>query len=118
MSFFATAYELLAHREAGLPYAALARLAGWQEKSVRSIVSRARTGKLREPGQPRRDAWSSEMDAVLTAYWETENSHRIAGRLSLLRPSITHWAVNARARRLHLVKPGARSDWWSRREGL
>lgn len=111
MSFFATAYELLSHREAGLGYASLARLAGWQEASVRSVVSRARTGKLREPGTPRPDAWTTAMDATLSLHWETENSHRIAARVGR-----SHWAVNARARRKGLVKPGARSDWWSRRE--
>lgn len=110
MSFFAIAHELLAHREAGLPWASLARLAGWQEKSVRTIVSRARTGKMREPGQPRSDAWTPTMDATLLLHWETENSHQIAARVGR-----SHWAVNARARRKGLSKPGARSDWWSRK---
>lgn len=108
MSFFAIAHELLSHREAGLGMRALARLSGWQETSVRSILSRARTGKLKEPGQPRRGAWTSAMDTLLVTYWPLENSHQIAARV--LR---SHWAVNARARRKGLVKPGARSDWWS-----
>jgi hypothetical protein len=106
VSFFATAHELLAYREAGAPWAALARLAGWQDSAVRSIVSKARTGKLREPGQPRAGAWSPQEDATLDMHWEHENSHRIAARLGR-----SHWAVNSRARRRGLVKPGTRASW-------
>lgn len=111
MSFYAVAHELLAYREAGAPWAALARLAGWQDSSVRSVVSKARTGKLREPGQPRAGIWSPQEDATLDAHWEAEDSHRIAARLGR-----SHWAVNARARRRGLVKPGtpASWSWWAR----
>src|SRR5689334_2734117 len=96
-SFYSTAHELLRRREAGQSWPALMRLSGWQARSVKTIVSRARTGKLRPPGTPRKGGWTPEQDAALKQHWATENSHQIA-----LRVDRTHFAVNARARRLGL----------------
>jgi hypothetical protein len=105
-SFHSTAHELLRRREAGQSWPALMRLSGWQAHSVKTIVSRARTGKLKPPGGLRKGGWTPEEDSIMRMYWPSENSHQIAARLNR-----SHWAVNARARRLGLSKSGSKRDW-------
>ena len=115
--FVQRAQDLLERRDAGAPWPALDRLAGWQETSVNTIVSKARCGKLKPKARP--GGWTDAMDAVLTTWWDIESSHVIAGHIShnAKRP-VSHWAVNARARRLGLKKPETPSIWsWRARRG-
>lgn len=91
---------LLTRREQGVSLATLARETGWQLRSVEVILSRARNGRMRPAGW----AWSKAQDKVITSWWDHENATQIARRLQKLRPGVSHWAVNSRARRLGLVK--------------
>ena len=118
--YYDRAHELLARIEAGERARDLAAEIGWQVSSVHGAVYKARHGKLSPPGTQAQHEWSPQMDAVLLAYWETENSRQLAGRLSPLAPGreITPLAVNARAQRLGLEKPGHSCDWHSSRMGV
>src|SRR5262245_42715696 len=111
----ALALKLAARLDKGARAADLARELGWQASSVKSIASRARRGKLKATAQVR---WTDEMRAILRRYWTRENSHQIADRINRLdvKP-VTHHGVNAQARRLGLIKPGARVEWQSDRMG-
>lgn len=107
--FYAQAHEVARQRDEGASYALLAAQTGWQVKSLKSIVSRVRNGRLQPPG-PRKGGWDIRQDAILSAYWETENAPQLARRLAR-----SPAAINSRAHRLGLVKPGHRCDWWSER---
>lgn len=115
--YYATAMDLLAQREAGADYDALAAQVGWQRGSVEKIVSRARRGLITPPGSPRKGGWSREADALLMRHWEAHNASQIVLLLAETRPGTTPGAVNGRARRLGLEKPtlyGNHSEWWTR----
>ena len=115
--YYATAMDLLAQREAGADWDALAAQVGWQRCSVEKIVSRARRGLITPPGTPRKGGWSPAADDLLAHHWETHNSTQIAALLSGIRPGTTAGAVNGRARRLGLEKPtlyGNHCEWWTK----
>lgn len=116
--FYEKAHALLARRNGGASWAELEAETGWQKSSLKSIVSRAKSGKLRLPKADRKRAWSQQMVDTLKAYWATENSHQLAQRLTPLagRP-ISPAAINALARRSGWPKPGAPAHWQSRRCG-
>ena len=115
MSYYATAHQAAAMRMAGESWDAICAWTGWRRNSAQSIVCRAMKGQLRLPGTLPKGYWSKEMDLLLIKYWELENGHQLADRISPLagRP-LTLLAINARANRLGLQKPGARCDWHTR----
>ena len=103
-------HALLTRRTQGASLDELVRETGWQRRSVEVILSRARNGRM-----PTGRAWSDAQDALLLRHWASENGLQIARRLQGLRPGVSHWAVNARARRLGLVKPGSPTLWKTER---
>jgi hypothetical protein len=105
---------LLTRRLHGATLDELVRETGWQRRSVEVILSRARNGRLGRPGW----AWTEAQDAVIERWWATENSLQIARRLQRLRPGVSHWAVNSRARRLGLVKSASPVNWKTEMLGL
>ena len=113
--YYALAYDLLARYDAGASYDMLAASTGWQRGSVKQVISQARNGKIRPPCTIRSDGWTDDMDSALEAHWERENAHAIALRLSTAERVVTAWAVNARARRRGLVKPGSPTLWKTER---
>ena len=110
-AYCARVQELARRRAAGATPAQLARDTGWQPGSVMTAICNLRRGRLRPPTR----FWTEEMDALLERHWEIRNSTQIARILNKVCPGrhVSFWAVNARARRKGLVKPGVRSDWWS-----
>ena len=115
MSYYATAHQAAAMRMAGESWDAICAWTGWRRNSAQSIVCRALKGQLRLPGTLPKGRWSKEMDLLLIKYWEKENGHQLADRLSpLAGRRLTLLAVNARANRLGLEKPGARWEWHSK----
>jgi hypothetical protein len=105
-TYYDRVQSLLTRRARGASLQELARETGWQLRSVEVILSRARVGKLSPPVR-----WTPRQDQVITEHWDIENSHQIARRLQRLRPGVSYWAVNSRARRLGLAKLTPPACW-------
>ncbi len=118
-TYYSKAFKALAARQHGQTIQAIAREAGWTYDACVVAMSRARKGMLKPPGTAGTWAWSDAMDAVLVKYWQVENAHQLRERIQPLAPGrhLTVLAVNGRAHRLGLEKPGTKCSWHNARIG-
>lgn len=97
-------------RQNGASFKSLARRYNMQICSVYGLLSRFRRGDIKLSEGTR---WTEAMDALLVKHWKTRNGAQIAKLISKLhKMEVSDFAVNARANRLGLRKPGSPHNWW------